>query len=416
MEMKGDYSMDGLIQEKRGAGAVPARAWAVVAVVFLAGVCMPANMGKTMWVAPLVMGAYGFSEDVLGWVNGIFYVLGALIAFPAASFVRRLGIRRSVTIALVCAIVGNFVGLMSGSSVEVLMVSRVIEGAGFGLMGVIGVTAITPWFPKEKRGLPLGIWGMWVSAANAITPMLDTAIAEATGSFMSVWQFFLVFDIVVLVLFLIVYRDPTNPYIDEAEKEGKVKFSYRELFTNKAVIVLALVFFFEEGAFIASQGFMSTYVTTHLDAPLIVGTGLVSAGAVWGACFSPIAGKISDAIKSRRKVLIFCMVSAVLFGALVFSVTSLPVYVIVIILNGFTGGGVAAMLWASSSEVVPSHLISGATAALACSQSVGMFLGSMFMGNVINAVGYSMSGWCVLVPCFTISLLLVIFGLRGKLR
>lgn len=408
--------METSLQSKPGGNMKSGRAWAVVAVVFLAGFCMPANMGKTMWVAPLVMQSYGFGPDILGWVNGIFYVLGALIAFPAASFVRRLGIRWSVTIALVCAILGNIVALVSGSSVEILMVSRIIEGAGFGLMGVIGVTAITPWFPKEKRGLPLGIWGMWVAAANAITPMLDAAIAESTGNFMSVWQFFLVVDIVVLVLFWVVYRDPSDPYIDEDEKEGKVKFSYRELFTNRAVIILALVFFFEEGAFIASQGFLSTYVTTYLDASLMVGTGLVSAGAIWGACFSPIAGKISDAIKSRRKVLLFCMISAVLFGALVFSVTSLPVYVIVIILNGFTGGGVAAMLWTSSSEVVPSHLISGATAALACSQSVGMFLGSMFMGNVINAVGYSMSGWCVLVPCFTISLLFVIFGLRGKLR
>ena len=41
------------------------RAWAVVFVVFMAGFCMPANMGETMWVAPLVMQAYGFGPDVL---------------------------------------------------------------------------------------------------------------------------------------------------------------------------------------------------------------------------------------------------------------------------------------------------------------------------------------------------------------
>lgn len=392
------------------------RAWAVVAVVFLAGFCMPANMGKTMWIAPLVMEAYGFGPDVLGWVNGVFYILGALIAFPAASFVRRLGIKKSVAIALCCGILGNLLGAFSGTSIAMLMVSRVIEGAGFGLMGVIGVVAITPWFPKEKRGLPLGVWGAWVASANAITPVFDGFLAQATGSYLTVWYFFLAFDIVVLLLFLAVYRDPSDPYIDEAEKAGEVKFSYSELFKNKVVWVLAFVFFIEEGAFIASQGFLSSYVTTYLDAPLMVGTGLVSAGAVWGMCFSPISGKISDAIGSRRKVLVFCMISAVIFGALVFYVTDLNVYILVIILNGFTGGGVAAMLWASCSEVVPSHLISGATAALACSQSVGMFLGSMFMGNVINAVGYTLAGWYVLVPCFTIGLLAVIFGLRGKLK
>ena len=51
----------------------------------MAGFCMPANMGETMWVAPLVMQAYGFGPDILGWVNGVFYILGAVIAFPAAS-------------------------------------------------------------------------------------------------------------------------------------------------------------------------------------------------------------------------------------------------------------------------------------------------------------------------------------------
>lgn len=407
--------MSETIQKVKG-NMTSGRAWAVVLVVFLAGFCMPANMGKTMWVAPLVMESYGFGTDILGWVNGVFYILGAVIAFPAASFVRRLGIRNSVCIALSCGILGNALGIFSGSSVAMLMVSRVIEGAGFGLMGVIGVTAITPWFPKEKRGLPLGVWGMWVCAANAITPMLDGFLAEATGNFMTVWYFFLAFDIIVLVLFLAVYRDPSDPYIDEAEKAGEVQFSYSELFKNKVVWVLAFVFFIEEGAFVASQGFLSTYITQNLDAPLLVGTGLVSAGAIWGTCFSPIAGKISDAIGSRRKVLMFCMISAVLFGALVFWATDLKAYIIVTILNGFVGGGVAAMLWASCSETVPSHLISGATAALACSQSVGMFLGSMLMGNVIAAIGFTMTGWCVLVPCFAIGLLAVIFGLRGKLR
>lgn len=302
------------------------------------------------------------------------------------------------------------------ADVTVLMVSRIIQGAGFGLMGVIGVAAISPWFPKEKRGLPLGVWAIWVAAANAITPMLDAAIVQATGNYVSVWQFFLVFDIVVLVLFLLVYRTPSDPYIDEAEKRGEVQFSYKELFSNKVVWVLAFVFFIEEGAFIASQGFLSTYITTYVDPNLMVGTAFVSAGAFWGMCVSPIAGKISDAIKSRRKILIFCMVSAVFFGALVFSITDVALYIIVIILNGFVGGGVTAMLWTASTEVVPSHLISGATAALACSQSVGMFLGSMFMGNVIAAIGFTMSGFVVLAPCFAIGLLAVIFGLRGKLK
>ena len=79
------------IQKKGNMG----RAWAIVLVVFLAGFCMPANMGKTMWVAPLVMESLNFGPDTLGWINGVFYILGAVIAFPAASFIRKLD-RKSV--------------------------------------------------------------------------------------------------------------------------------------------------------------------------------------------------------------------------------------------------------------------------------------------------------------------------------
>ena len=399
------------VQKKGNMG----RAWAIVLVVFMAGFCMPANMGKTMWLAPLVMQGLGFGPDTLGWLNGVFYILGAVIAFPAASFIRRLGIRWSVVIALLCGIVGNFIGAMS-NTIAMLMVSRIIEGAGFGLMGVIGVAAISPWFPVEKRGLPLGVWAMWVAVANAITPIIDSAIATATGNYITVWWVLFGFDILILIFFLLVYREPSDPYIDEAEKAGEVKFSYKELFSNKVVWILGLLFFLEEGAFIASQGFLTSYVTANLNAPLMVGSILVSAGAIWGACFAPIAGAVSDKIGSRRKVLIFSMISAVFFGLTVFTVTDLRIYIIVIILNGFVGGGVSSMLWASCTETVPSHLVSGATATLACMQSVGMFLGSMFMGNVIAVIGYPMSSLCVLTPIYVVGLLIAVFGLRGKLR
>lgn len=393
-----------------------ARSWAVVIVIFLAGLCMPANMGKTMWLAPFILQGYGIGEATLGWLNGVFYILGAVIAFPAAGFLRKIGVRNTVVIALLCGIVGGVVGVFSGGSVAVLMASRIIEGAGFGLMGVVGVAAISPWFPKERRGLPLGIWAAWVAIANAITPMLDTAIASATGDFMNVWFFFIAFDIVVLVLFLVVYRDPSDPYVDEDERQGSAKFSYKEVFSNPCVWALAAAFFLEEGSFIAGQGFFTAYATSALDGPVWVGSLICSLSAFWGAFFAPIAGKWSDRIGSRFKILVFCMVCGLVYSIFVFWNTNLWLFIPIALLNGVVGGGVGAMLWTSSTEIVPSHLIPGATAALACFQSVGMFLGSMCMGQVIEAVGYTHAAWFVMVPCFVVGILVTAIVLRKKLK
>ena len=41
------------------------------------------------------------------------------------------------------------------------------------------------------------------------------------------------------------------------------------------------------------------------------------------------------------------MICAVLFGLGVFTVTDLKLYIVIIVLNGFVGGGISSMLWAS---------------------------------------------------------------------
>jgi predicted MFS family arabinose efflux permease len=392
------------------------RAWAVTFVVFLAGFAMPANMGKVMWLAPLILPVFQIDEGMLGWLIGVFYLLGAIVAFPAASFIRKIGNRATIVIALICAIAGGLLGCFA-ADVATLMVSRVIEGAGFGLMGVAGVATIAPWFPVNKRGVPLGIWAAWIALANALTPMIDAWIAEAAGSYIPVWYFWVAADAVILLIFLVVYRTPTDPYIDEEEKAGDETFSYKAIFQNKAVVALAVTFFFGEGAFIATQGFLTNYVTTYLDASLTTGTLIVSLSAFGGVLMNPIVGKISDKINSRYKVMVVCIACAVVYSIFVFWATELWQYIPIVIIQCVVGA-TPAMLWASSTEVVPSKLISGATAALAFTQSVGMFLGSMLFGQVIVAMGgsYTYAAWIVIVPCWVLSFLVTIVMLRKRLR
>ena len=145
--------------------------WVVLAVTFLAGFTAPANMAKVTALAPVVMQTFGFGPDTLGWVIALFYVLGFVMAFPTAGLINKLGIRNVVLIAIGCAAVGSVMGALT-ENVTVFMVSRFFEGAGMGVMGVAGASAIAPWFAPEKRGFPLGIWAMWVALAMCICPVL----------------------------------------------------------------------------------------------------------------------------------------------------------------------------------------------------------------------------------------------------
>lgn len=391
------------------------RAWPVTIMVVLVGVCMPFNMGKAMYLGPVIMQSYGIGEAMLGLMISAFYLLGAIVAFPVASLIKRLGSKNTILVAMGCSIVGNVLGSLAPGNVAVFICARIVEGGGFGLMGVAGVPAISPWFPKEKRGMPCGLWAAWVAIALAIAPILFTAIYDATNDLMSVWRFCIVFNVVVLVLFLAIYREPSDPYIDEEEKAGDVKMDYKAVFTNTSVIALAVTFFFGEGAFMGVQGFFNSYVATEINMPLMVGSLILSIGSFAGAFWGPISGRISDKIGSRFKVLVVCQFCMLAYSAIVFSVHSLAGFVVVIVLNVLTTG-ITAMLWVSTTEVVPSKLIPGATAALAFAQNVGMFIGSMGMGSVIQAVGYQMASWVVVVPCWILSIVVTWVVLRRRLR
>ncbi len=398
-----------------GAKSNMGRAWPVAIMVVLVGVCMPFNMGKAMFLGPVIMEVYGIGEAMLGLMISVFYLLGAVVAFPAAAFIKKIGPKNTILIAMGCSLVGNFVGALMPGSIPAFITARIIEGGGFGLMGVAGVPTISPWFPKEKRGMPCGLWAAWVAIALAVAPILFTAIFNATSNLMSVWYFCIAFNIVVLVLFLAIYREPSHPYIDEDEKAGDTKMDYKAVFTNKAVIALAVTFFFGEGAFMGIQGFFNAYVATEVNMPLMVGSILLSIMSFAGAFWGPIAGKISDKIGSRFKVLVLCQFAMLAYSAIVFSVHSLGGFVVVVILNVLTTG-ITAMLWTATTEVVPSKLIPGATAALAFAQNVGMFIGSMGMGSVIQAVGYQMASWIFPVPCWILSIAVTWIVLRKKLR
>ena len=277
--------------------------WVVLGVVFLAGLCAPANMAKVTTLAPILMEVFGIGPGLIGWVIALFYVLGFVMSFPTAGLANKFGIKKIVIAALCLSIVGGVIGAFS-TSLPLFMASRVLEGAGMGIMGTIGIPAISPWFAPSKQGLPMGIWGMWVSVPMFVGPIVYTAIYESTGAWQPVWYFTIGLSVVALVVFSIFYKDPTYRFdeneqavaLDAAQGIELEKPSIKRALKLPVVWVLAIVILLDNSAFMAVQGFMTTYVYDFLGVSLGVAAALVSAAAVIGAVMSPVAGAVSPAL------------------------------------------------------------------------------------------------------------------------
>lgn len=397
----------------------PKTGWAILAVVFLAGVCAPANMAKVTTLAPILMEVFDIGAGLIGWVIALFYVLGFCMAFPAAGIINRFGIKTTVVMSLIVGLIGNLIGVFS-PSLPLFMVSRVLEGMGMGVMGVVGVAAISPWFAPSRQGLPLGIWGMWVSVPMFVGPIIYTAIYDAVGAWQPVWWFTIGLTILALIAFLIVYRDPDFTY-DENENVVELAVAEGEAFERPSikaalklpvVWVLAFIILLDNIGFMGVQGFLTTYVYDFLGAPLATAAALVAAAAIIGAVMSPVSGAISDKIHSRRAVLLAAYVCALIYTWFVFSTTSMVIYVPVIILMGVACGTAGAMQWAACGEAVPNAALAGAMAVLAFMQNLGMFLGSGFFGSVVEAMGgdWSLATHAFIVPMYVVVVIILLVG------
>ena len=70
------------------------------------------------------------------------------------------------------------IGALAGS-LEVLVLSRVVQGVGAGLVSPASLAGAVSGFPPERRGAALGIWGASSGIANLIGPVVGGLLTVA---------------------------------------------------------------------------------------------------------------------------------------------------------------------------------------------------------------------------------------------
>jgi MFS family permease len=437
--------------------------WVVLIVVFLAGTTAPVNMAKPIAMAPVVMEMFGVGQDVFGWIISMFYVLGFIMAFPAAAIVNRLGIRKVVFICLALGIVGSAFGALSipstvvediattgvsSGNLPLFLLGRFLEGCGMGFMGVAGASAIAPWFPKEKRGLPMGIWSCWVSFAICVfQPIFGGIVGGATiteGAMTGVlipesnpsivWWLSCVYAAVILVIFFLFYRDAPKGFAGaDFEEEvsgdsGLKKNLIMEVLKNPIIWTLGLIFLFDEFAFMAGNGVFMSYLTgggaipspwAHEPMTLPQATQMASIATLMGLVAAPLIGLLSDKLKSRKKILIVGLLVGVAFTCLTFVVGPPPwKYVLVLILGALTGAMVPFAIWSSVPEVVKREHLPAANGFVSFTQNFGMTFGSIALGAVLTATqSWLATALIVMTPLYVICIIIFFAGrLWSKIR
>ncbi|MCR2806765.1 MDR family MFS transporter [Paenibacillus soyae] len=159
---------------------------------------------------------FGVTFNTVQWLSTS-YMLTVGILIPVSAllvqwFTTRQMFLGAMTLfslgTLVCALAPEF---------YVLLIGRIIQALGTGLMLPVMMNTILVLYPPEKRGAAMGSIGLVIMFAPAIGPTLSGLILEATDNWR--WLFYLVlpfgiFAIAFAAIFLKNVSDVTKPRVD----------------------------------------------------------------------------------------------------------------------------------------------------------------------------------------------------------
>ncbi len=179
-----------------------------------------------------------------------------------------------------------------------------VAALGVGLAGgsfAVGVAYVSRWFPKERQGTALGIFGMGnVGAAitNFGAPFLLIAMG---GAWQGVAQVYAIILAVTGVLYYIFAKD--DPALKERKASGAEHASFAEQMEplrNIQVWRFSLYYFFVFGAYVALALWLPRYYVGAYGLELTTAGVLAAMYALPGSIFRALGGYLSDVFGARR--------------------------------------------------------------------------------------------------------------------
>lgn len=379
------------------------RAWIVAFATIFAGIALALVQNKVAPCMELLQTAFNIDMAAAGWLSSLFSLVGIVMAIPAAVILNKLGPKKSGIIALVCAIAGSLIGLFI-DSVPVLMASRIVEGMGVGLMGVVGPSLIAMWFPEAKRGLPMSIWAAYQMGAQAVMFFLAGVLTTNFG-WQGMWWFGLAACVVALVFYILCVKSP-RPEDSFADVESENVSIAEGIKSPYAWVMSAVTLMFCIGCF----GFVNWIATYWSSVPSIgesanMWVGYFSLGGVVAAV---VVGALLNHVKNRKlfgSIVLVCYGIVSIYGMTLDSPAFLIGFVIV---YAFVDAGFPCVLWTMTAQTVKKPELAGvALGVVSIGFNVGILLGPPIIGAVVDAFGWTAGAWTICGCCIVAAALLL---------
>jgi DHA2 family multidrug resistance protein len=191
--------------------------WIIAAAVMLPTFMEILDTTIVSVALPHIAGSLSASTDEATWTLTSYLVANAIILPATGWFARYFGRSRFLIYCIIIFTVSSFACGMA-ESLGLLIVARVIQGAGGGALQPISQAVLLESFPPEKRGMAMAVFGIGVVVAPIIGPTLGGWL---TDNYTWRWAFYMNIPIGILAVFMTRAFVEDPPYIKDA-KPGKI--------------------------------------------------------------------------------------------------------------------------------------------------------------------------------------------------
>ena len=231
----------------------------------------------TASLAPLVspvMADLGLSSAQMGLVLGAWQLVYIFTALPLGAAVDRLGVRRSVALALVVIILSMTLRT-TATSFWMLLAAVALFGVGGPVVSIGVPKIVAEWFAPRERGRAAGIYTTGPTVGGIL--VLATAggvLLRLTGSWRIVLLIFTVAGAGALLLWTLAYRDAPTPAHQGPPRpapQGQASRTWLVLLRNRNMRLLLVL---AVGSFVVGHG-LNAWQPTFLEE---AGFSLAAAG------------------------------------------------------------------------------------------------------------------------------------------
>ena len=121
---------------------------------------------------PSIMADFDITQNKVQWLTTAFLLTNGIMIPISAFLIERFTTRKLFLYAISVFVLGTTVAAVS-HSFPLLLVARIIQASGSGIMLPLMMTVMLTIFPIEKRGAAMGLAGIVISFAPAIGPTLS---------------------------------------------------------------------------------------------------------------------------------------------------------------------------------------------------------------------------------------------------